>query len=63
MTEQKKVEEARSLCKGGTVMVSHGIEVCRGEGRRTAGYEGQYTEGRTSGLKDLMGSRDYESGF
>lgn len=28
------------------------------EGKRTAGSEGQYREGRTSGLKDLMGSRD-----
>lgn len=28
------------------------------EGKRRAGPEGQYREGRTSGLKDLMGSRD-----
>lgn len=40
-------------------MISHGVKVC---GRRTEGCqagEGQCTNGRVSGQKDLIGSKNY----
>lgn len=55
MTKQRRVERAGNLCKGGIVIISHGIKVCGG---RAEGQQGLMDSvERTSGLKDLTGPR------
>lgn len=59
MTKHKRGKEVKSSCKGRILMISHGVKVC---GRRTEGCqagEGQCTNGRVSGQKDLIGSKNY----
>lgn len=61
MTRQKRVERAENLCKGGIVTISHGVKVCGGRAEGQQGLKDSIREGRTSELKDLMGSKDYMS--